>query len=79
MQKIATENNLAETAFIRKEGKKYKLRWFTPLVEIPLCGNGTIASARILWQEGFVSGKEIIFATINEDLLKEGSLFGCVN
>lgn len=69
MQKIAAENNLAETAFIRKEGKEYKLRWFTPLVEIPLCGHGTIASAHILWQEGFVTGKEIIFATIKEDLI----------
>ena len=41
MQKIAFENNLAETAFVTKEGEAFRLRWFTPDVEIDLCGMAT--------------------------------------
>ena len=42
MQKIAAENNLSETAFIREEGGKYFIRWFAPSCEIDLCGHATI-------------------------------------
>ena len=45
MQKIAAENNLSETAFIRKEDNTYFIRWFAPSCEIDLCGHATIASA----------------------------------
>ncbi|PJZ45846.1 PhzF family phenazine biosynthesis protein [Leptospira brenneri] len=48
MQKIALENNLSETAFVVKEGKDYRIRWFTPTVEVDLCGHATLASAFVL-------------------------------
>lgn len=49
MQKIAMENNLAETAFYVKSGNEYQLRWFTPTVEVDLCGHATLASAYVLF------------------------------
>lgn len=49
MQKIAAENNLAETAFFVAEGEAYHLRWFTPAVEVPLCGHATLASAFVIF------------------------------
>lgn len=55
MQKIAAEMNLSETAFLLKEGEGYNLRWFTPTVEVDLCGHATLASAHILWKEGYIS------------------------
>jgi PhzF family phenazine biosynthesis protein len=48
MQKIAAENNLAETAFIISEGDNYQIRWFTPVVEVDLCGHATLASAYVV-------------------------------
>lgn len=51
MQKIAAENNLAETAFFVKEGTDYRIRWFTPKCEVNLCGHATIAAAYVLWRE----------------------------
>jgi len=48
MQKIASENNLSETAFVVKRGEEYDLRWFTPEYEIDLCGHATLASAFII-------------------------------
>ncbi len=48
MQAIAAENNLAETAFFVPEGGEFGLRWFTPAVEVPLCGHATLASAFVL-------------------------------
>jgi len=50
MQSIAFENNLAETAFIRKNGDDFDLRWFTPNTEVDLCGHATLASAFVLSQ-----------------------------
>lgn len=47
MQKIAVENNLAETAFIVKENAGYRIRWFTPAVEVALCGHATLGTAHI--------------------------------
>lgn len=52
MQSIAAEMNLSETAFLLREGKGYHLRWFTPAVEVDLCGHATLASAHILWETG---------------------------
>jgi PhzF family phenazine biosynthesis protein len=49
---IARELNLSETAFLQDHGDHYKLRWFTPEVEIDLCGHATLASAHVIWQEG---------------------------
>ncbi|HZD26481.1 MAG TPA: PhzF family phenazine biosynthesis isomerase, partial [Alphaproteobacteria bacterium] len=48
MQAIAAENNLSETAFLVPEGEDYGLRWFTPAVEVDLCGHATLASAYLL-------------------------------
>lgn len=48
LQAIAAENNLAETAFIVEDGADYKLRWFTPSCEVPLCGHATLASAAVV-------------------------------
>mgnify|MGYP000870761644 FL=1 len=49
MQKIALENNLSETAFVIKEENKFKIRWFTPLSEVDLCGHATLASAFVIF------------------------------
>mgnify|MGYP000269950988 FL=1 len=51
MQHIAAENNLAETAFIVPAGHRYEIRWFTPTVEVDLCGHATLASAYVLFYE----------------------------
>lgn len=64
MQDIASEMNLAETAFLLKEGDGYNLRWFTPSSEIELCGHATLASAHILMEKGYIiEGQEIDFYT----------------
>jgi PhzF family phenazine biosynthesis protein len=52
MQNVASEMNLAETAFLTPESDGYRLRWFTPTVEVDLCGHATVASAHVLWEEG---------------------------
>lgn len=49
MQSIAAENNLPETAFLVREGSDYGLRWFTPSVEVDLCGHATLASAHVIF------------------------------
>src|SRR6266496_2021797 len=52
MLNVAREMNLAETAFLVKQRDGYDLRWFTPAVEVDLCGHATLASARVLWEDG---------------------------
>lgn len=52
MQAVAAEMNLSETAFVRRSGDGYSLRWFTPQVEVPLCGHATLASAHAIWSAG---------------------------
>jgi len=52
MQAVAAEMNLAETAFLVPESDGFGLRWFTPTVEIDLCGHATLASAHTLWETG---------------------------
>lgn len=56
MQAVATEMNLSETAFIRRDpgSEAFGLRWFTPVVEVPLCGHATLASAHVLFEEGIL-------------------------
>jgi predicted PhzF superfamily epimerase YddE/YHI9 len=51
LQKIAAENNLAETAFFKKEGDAFHLRWFAPMAEVDLCGHATLAAAHVLYDE----------------------------
>lgn len=55
MQSVAREMNLSETAFLRPREDGHGLRWFTPWVEVDLCGHATLASAHILWETGQVS------------------------
>ncbi|HCN84743.1 MAG TPA: isomerase [Sphingobacteriaceae bacterium] len=69
MQKIAAENNLAETAFFIPQGKDFELRWFTPTFEIDLCGHATLATAHILYTELGYTDDIIHFHT-----LKAGTL-----
>jgi PhzF family phenazine biosynthesis protein len=64
MQALGNEMNLPETAFVRPiEGPpgSYELRWFTPAIEVDLCGHATIASAHAMWQEQIVSGGQPIY------------------
>jgi PhzF family phenazine biosynthesis protein len=65
MQALATENNQAETAFLLKTGDpaRFGLRWFTPALEVPLCGHATLASGHALFQELGIAGDHIIFDT----------------
>ncbi len=54
MQQVAMEMNLSETAFLWPLDEGYSLRWFTPTIEVDLCGHATLASAHILWQTGML-------------------------
>ncbi|MES2625150.1 MAG: PhzF family phenazine biosynthesis protein [Pseudomonadota bacterium] len=67
MQNIAAENNLAETAFLVKQDDSWNLRWFTPTMEIELCGHATLASAFMLALE-FPDKKEFRFHTLSGEL-----------
>lgn len=58
MQHVAAEMNLAETAFVRPAADGFDLRWFTPTVEVDLCGHATLASAHVLWESGQLPGDE---------------------
>jgi len=61
LQSIAAENNLAETAFIVPEGGDYLLRWFTPTVEVPLCGHATLASAAVVMERLEPERSKVVF------------------
>src|SRR2546426_8677059 len=58
MQAVAREMNLSETAFLRPDGDRYRLRWFTPAVEVDLCGHATLASAHVLWEDGHLAADQ---------------------
>jgi PhzF family phenazine biosynthesis protein len=75
LQNVAMEMNLSETAFLLPEGGAWRLRWFTPRVEVDLCGHATLASAHILWESGrepqdtelhFNSRSGLLKANLNE-------------
>jgi PhzF family phenazine biosynthesis protein len=77
MLAIAAENNLAETAFFVPKGDRFELTWFTPELEIDLCGHATLASAYVIWNELEFEGHEIAFETPKSGTLKvsrEGEL-----
>lgn len=61
MQNMGLENNLSETAFIVKEGEDYRIRWFTPLAEVKLCGHATLASAHVIFNHLNHKGNNITF------------------
>lgn len=58
MQNVAREMNLSETAFLTKQSAGYDLRWFTPTVEVDLCGHATLASAHVLWENKLLKPDE---------------------
>jgi PhzF family phenazine biosynthesis protein len=63
MQAIAAENNLSETAFFVPSGRHFELRWFTPAIEVELCGHATLASAFVLFTELEPGRSEVEFET----------------
>ena len=66
LQSVASEMNLAETAYLIKKDTGWSLRWFTPTVEVELCGHATIAAAHILWETGIEpAGSELAFLTLS--------------
>jgi PhzF family phenazine biosynthesis protein len=76
MQAIAAENNLSETAFVLPEEGAYRLRWFTPKVEVGLCGHATLGAAHVLFEIGAAGGDSVRFETESGTLTvsKEGDL-----
>lgn len=79
MQQIAGEMNLSETAFLQKSADGYNLRWFTPAVEVELCGHATLAGAHVLWEAGHLQPNEqarfhtlsgLLTATRSEDWIE---------
>jgi PhzF family phenazine biosynthesis protein len=76
LQAIAAENNLAETAFVVPRGEVMPLRWFTPTVEVDLCGHATLATADVLFRHTLPSAKRLTFSTRSGNLTvtREGDL-----
>ena len=68
MQVIAAENNLAETAFIVPQGEDYRIRWFTPTVEVPLCGHATLASAAVVMEKLQPGRESVVFHSMSGPL-----------
>lgn len=73
---IAAENNLAETAFVVARGDVMPLRWFTPTVEVDLCGHATLAAAHVLFLHSLPSAKRLTFSTRSGNLVvtRDGEL-----
>src|SRR5688500_6381496 len=73
MQALAMENNQAETAFLQKtdDPARFGLRWFTPTMEVPLCGHATLASAHVLFTELGVDAPRLSFDTQSGPLMVE--------
>ena len=68
LQALAMENNLSETAFFVKAPQGYELRWFTPAVEVELCGHATLASAHVLFEHLDHPGEDVLFHTRSGEL-----------
>ncbi|MBK8492875.1 MAG: PhzF family phenazine biosynthesis protein [Saprospirales bacterium] len=69
LQAIAMENNLSETAFLVKKDDVWELRWFTPTIEVDLCGHATLASAHVLFSHFKIASDRVIFSTKKHGLL----------
>jgi PhzF family phenazine biosynthesis protein len=78
MLAIAAENNLSETAFLVPEGGDYRLRWFTPEIEVPLCGHATLASAAVVMERLEVGRNRVIFHSASGPLTVSRSGAGYV-
>ncbi len=68
MQQIAEENNLSETAFLVKEAEGYRIRWFTPVKEVNLCGHATLATAHVLKTELGYEGQHLTLNSLSGPL-----------
>lgn len=68
LQEIAAENNLAETAFLVPENGDYRLRWFTPVTEVPLCGHATLASAAVVMERLETARNTVVFHSASGSL-----------
>jgi PhzF family phenazine biosynthesis protein len=69
LQRLAQQHNLSETAyFVRERDHHYRLRWFTPAVEVDLCGHATLAAAHVLFHELGLSGERVTFASRSGEL-----------
>jgi PhzF family phenazine biosynthesis protein len=68
MQKIAMENNLAETAFYVPKQEGYQIRWFTPSIEVALCGHATLAAAHVLFEHEKHQGDTVVFGSQSGEL-----------
>ena len=77
MQAIAAENNLAETAFVVKEGERYRIRWFTPMMEEELCGHATLAASFVILSFFEPDADEALYTSVSGDLSvkRKGDLF----
>jgi PhzF family phenazine biosynthesis protein len=69
MRNVAREMNLSETAFLCKQTDGFNLRWFTPTVEVDLCGHATLASAHVLWESGYLRPDEQAYFFTRSGLL----------
>lgn len=78
MQHVAAEVNLAETAFVVREDGGFGLRWFTPVVEVDLCGHATLASAHSLWSTGVVPAAEPIQFRTRSGVLGAARINGAI-
>jgi len=78
LQAIAAENNLAETAFLVADGEDYQLRWFTPTVEVPLCGHATLASAAVVMERLEPHRKSVVFHSASGPLSVERTATGYI-
>lgn len=61
MQNIAAENNLSETAFYVRNNEGFEIRWFTPTIEVDLCGHATLAASFVVFERKEVAGNEVVF------------------
>jgi PhzF family phenazine biosynthesis protein len=75
---IAQENNLAETAYLVRDGADYQLRWFTPGTEVPLCGHATLASAAVVMERLERGRSEVVFHSASGPLTVQKSGAGYV-
>jgi PhzF family phenazine biosynthesis protein len=77
LQAIALENNLSETAFLVRDGQNWRLRWFTPATEVPLCGHATLASAWVVTERLDPGCQHVVFHTASGPLTvqREGDRF----
>lgn len=78
LQAIAGENNLAETAFFIPQGEDYRLRWFTPTTEVPLCGHATLASAAVVMERLEPGRRRVVFHSASGPLTVNRSNAGYV-